>query len=164
MPTEKPKTSRELDVAAQFQSYISGVRKPTDTQSKPKQVQATLCACGAQNPMHNGYCTSCVKILKTRYDELLEQLAQVQTLHDDFNDAEVDRADEKLKLMKAKVEQFEIKICDAQMIDVLARYEQIADSEENRQLAENRVIVQAMQQEQQILIFKKQIEQDDYQK
>lgn len=50
------------------------------------------------------------------------------------------------------------------MIDVLARYERIADSEENRQLAEKRVIVQAMQQEQQILIFKKQIEQEDYQK
>ena len=95
--------------------------------------------------MHNGYCTNCVRILKTRYDELLEQLAQVQTLHDDFNDTEVDRAEEKLRLMKAKAEQFELKLSDAQMIDVLARYERISDSEEIRQLAEKRVIVQAMQ-------------------
>lgn len=65
----------------------------------------------------------------------------MQTLHDDFNDAEVDRAEEKLRLMKAKAEQFEIKLGDAQMIDVLTRYERIADSEENRQLAEKRVIV-----------------------
>jgi hypothetical protein len=72
----------------------------------------------------------------------------VQQLHDDFNDAEVDKAEEKLRLMKAKVEQFGIKLSDAQMIDVLAKHERIADSDENIKLVEKRVEVQAMKQEQ----------------
>ena len=66
--------------------------------------------------------------------------------------------------MKAKAEQFEIKLNDAQMVDVFARFEKIADSEENRQLAEERVRVQAMAQEQQILIFKLKIEEEDFAK
>lgn len=49
--------------------------------------------------------------------------------------------------MKAKAEQFEIKLNDTQMVDVFERFEKLADSEANRELAEKRVMVQAMKQE-----------------
>ena len=51
----------------------------------------------------------------------------------------MDKADEKLKLMKAKAEQYEVKLNDVQMLDVLGRFEKLADSEENRALAEKKV-------------------------
>jgi len=59
----------------------------------------------------------------------------------------MDFAEEKLRLMKAKAEQFEIKLNDTQMVDVFERFEKLADSEANRELAEKRVMVQAMKQE-----------------
>jgi isopropylmalate/homocitrate/citramalate synthase len=59
----------------------------------------------------------------------------------------MDFAEEKLRLMKAKAEQFEIKLNDTQMVDVFERFEKLADSEANRELAEKRVMIQAMKQE-----------------
>lgn len=59
----------------------------------------------------------------------------------------MDFAEEKLRLIKAKAEQFEIKLNDNQMVDVFERFEKLADSEANRELAEKRVMVQAMKQE-----------------
>ena len=37
-----------------------------------KQNEISICSCGNLNPSHRGYCTECVKKLKTRYDKLLD--------------------------------------------------------------------------------------------
>ena len=67
-----------------------------------------------------------------------------------------------MKLMQAKAEQYEIKLSDVQMLDVMDRHQKIADSEENRSFAERKVLIQSMRQEQSILLFKKQIEEEDF--
>ena len=72
--------------------------------------------------MHRGYCTNCVKKLKDRYDVLLDGYAELQEEADMFNKMDSDKADEKLKLMKAKAEQYEIKLSDVQMLDVMERH------------------------------------------
>lgn len=74
----------------------------------------------------------------------------------------MDKANEKLKLMRHKAEQYEIKLSDAQMLDVLDRHQKLADSDESRAQAERRVLVQSLRQEQEILLFKKQIEVEDF--
>ena len=131
--------------------------------AKNKQ-EIRICGCGELNPMHRGYCTNCVKKLKVRYDELLDAYAALQEEADDFNDADADKADEKLKLMKAKAEQYEIKLTDAQMLGVMEKHVKLADSDENRALAEKRVLVQALKKEQSILLFKQEIEEEDFEK
>lgn len=49
--------------------------------------------------------------------------------------------------MKQKAEQFELKLNDTQMLDIYERFEKLADSEDNRKLAEKRVLVQSVKQE-----------------
>ena len=131
------------------------------TKAKP---EISICGCGELNPMHRGYCTKCVTKLKKRYDQLIDAYADLQEEADDFNDADADKADEKLKLMRAKVEQYEIKLTDAQMLGMLGKHVKLADSAENRALAEKRVRVEALQKEQEILRFKHRIEQEDFEK
>lgn len=74
----------------------------------------------------------------------------------------MDRANEKLQLMKNKAEQYEIKLSDVQMLDVLDRHARLADSNESRAFAERKVLIQSLRQEQEILLFKKQIEIEDF--
>ena len=112
-----------------------------------KKEEIKICGCGELNPMHRGYCTNCVKKLRVRYDQLLDTYGELQEEADNYNDTDMEKADEKLKLMKAKAEQYEIKLSDVQMVDVMDRFSKLADSEENRAFAERRVKIQAMRQE-----------------
>ena len=82
--------------------------------------------------MIKGYCMTCIKKLKTRYDALLDEYAALQEEQQDYNTADNDKANEKLKLMRAKAEQYEIKLSDPQMFDVMERHQKLADTEENR--------------------------------
>lgn len=66
--------------------------------------------------------------------------------------------------MKNKAEQYEIKLSDVQMMDVLDRHQRIANSDESRAFAERKVLIQSLRQEQEILLFKQQIELEDFQK
>lgn len=66
----------------------------------------------------------------------------------------MDRANEKLQLMKNKAEQYEIKLSDVQMMDVLDRHARLADSDKSRAFAERKVLIQSLRQEQEILLFK----------
>jgi len=100
--------------------------------------------------------------LKSRYDQLLDEFSALQQERDDFNDCDLDKASEKLQLMKNKAEQYEIKLSDAQMLDVLERHQRIADTEESRGLTEQKVIINSLRQEQEILLFKQQIEIEDF--
>ena len=131
--------------------------------NKNKQ-EVTICSCGNLNPEHRGYCTSCVQKLKARYDKLLDDYSALQKEADDFNAVDLDKANEKLQLMRNKAEQYEIKLSDVQMLDVLERHQRLADSDESRAFAERKVLIQSLRQEQEILLFKQQIETEDFQK
>ena len=48
------------------------------------------------------------------------------------------------------------------MLDVLDRHQRLADSDDSRAMAERRVIAQSLRKEQEILLFKKQIEIEDH--
>ena len=50
------------------------------------------------------------------------------------------------------------------MLDVLDRHARLADSSESRAFAERKVLIQSLRQEQEILLFKQQIEIEDFQK
>ena len=54
------------------------------------------------------------------------------------------QADEKLRLLKGKIEQYELKLSDNQLVDVIAKHEAIANSEENRGFAEFKASVEAL--------------------
>ena len=53
--------------------------------------------------------------------------------------------------MRAKAEQYSIKLNDSQMLDVLDRYGKLTNSEENKAFAAQKVRVRAMQMEMEIL-------------
>ena len=129
-----------------------------------KTEEISICSCGNLNPQHRGYCTDCVTKLKLRYDQLLLDLEALQQEVDDFNVVDLDRANDKLKLMRNKAEQYEIKLSDVQMLDVLDRHSRLADTKETRAFAERKVLIQSLRQEQEIMLFKQQIEIEDFQK
>lgn len=109
--------------------------------AKKNEQEVNICSCGRPNPEHRGYCTECVTKLKARYDQLLDELEELEEEKDSYNTADMDKANEKLKLMRNKAEQYEIKLSDAQMLDVLDRHQRLAESDDNRDLAEHRVLV-----------------------
>jgi hypothetical protein len=61
----------------------------------------SFCGCGAKNPEHKGYCLECVAKLLTKLDAS-------KTEYDDFNDDKKALSEEKLAMMKAKAEQYQI--------------------------------------------------------
>ena len=48
------------------------------------------------------------------------------------------------------------------MLDVLDRHQRIANSDESIAFAERKVLIQSLRQEQEILLFKQQIEIEDF--
>lgn len=66
--------------------------------------------------------------------------------------------------MRAKAEQYSVKLSDAQMLDVLDQHQKLTDSEENKAFAEEKVRVQSMKQEMEIKMAKIQIEEEDFKK
>ena len=53
---------------------------------------------------------------------------------------------------------------DAQMLDVMNRHQRLFESEENRDFAEKKVELLALEQEQKLLLFKEKIETEDFEK
>ena len=90
--------------------------------AKKNANEISICACGALNPEHRGYCSECVRKLKARYDQLLTDFEALQQEADNFNKMDVDKANEKLQLLRNKAEQYQIKLSDVQMLDVLDRH------------------------------------------
>ena len=66
--------------------------------------------------------------------------------------------------MRNKAEQYEIKLSDVQMLDVLDRHQRLADTEESRAFAERKVYINSLNQELEIVLFKQKIEIEDFQK
>ena len=82
------KQEQEPDLVSEFKSLVS--RSAFKPSAPPKQKLAmsgalagknkqeiSICACGNLNPEHRGYCTECVKKLKARYDQLLDDLSEL---------------------------------------------------------------------------------------
>ena len=73
---------------------------------------------------------------------------------EEFNESESQDADEKLRLMRAKADQYNIKLTDVQMLDVLENHSKLANTDNRRSLAEKKVEFEAMKYEQQITLAK----------
>jgi hypothetical protein len=71
------------------------------------------------------------------------------------------QADEKLRLLKGKIDQYELKLSDTQLVDVIAKHDALANSQENRSFAEFRATVEALKQELSIAKARHAIELED---
>ena len=66
-------------------------------------------------------------------------------------------------LMKAKAAQFEVKLSDNQMMDILAQNERFFETDDHKELAALRVEIQGIRLQMQIKAELQQIEADDFQ-
>ena len=73
-------------------------------------------------------------------------------------------ADEKIRLMKNKIEQYELKLADKEIIDVIEKHSKLAQSEDNRTFAEFKSTVEALKQELAITKARNAIELEDLRK
>ncbi len=102
--------------------------------------------------------------LKATFDRYLEKFKQLQEEYDEYTGIDQTKADEKLRLMKNKIEQYEIKLSDNEILNVIEKHEKIAQSDENRNFAEFKVTVQSLKQEIEIARVKQDIELQDLKK
>ena len=124
--------------------------------SSKKDKGPNLCRCGAFDPEYKGYCEKCVKKLKTKFDYLIEKFNKLKAEYDDYNQADLGKADEKLKILKNKMAQYGA--VDVNMIDVMSKHEKLINSEESRAFAEFKVSVTSMRQELSIARAKQEME------
>lgn len=89
----------------------------------------------------------CVKKLKGRLDDLIAKYASAKEEFESYNSIDVEKANEKLKLLRAKADQYEIQMTDAQMLDVMEHHGRLINSDDSKKLAELKVKVQAEKQE-----------------
>ena len=113
-----------------------------------------LCACGETNPQHRGYCTNCVVKMKSKFDALIQKYESLKEEFENFNTIDAEKANEKLKLMRAKAEQYEISLNDAQMLDVMDHHAKLMGTDDRQKVAELKVEVMQEKQEQEMLLFK----------
>ena len=66
--------------------------------------------------------------------------------------------------MRNKIEQYELKLSESEIIDVIAKHEQLSKNEENRAFAEFKVTATSMKQELEIMRVKQDIELQDLKK
>jgi len=78
-----------------------------------------------------------VEKLKKKFDTLISKFNKLKAEYDDYNQEDLSKADEKLKLLKNKLEQFGN--VDANMMDIISRHEKLLSSDENRAFAEFKV-------------------------
>jgi len=102
--------------------------------------------------------------LKARFDAYLEKWQALKAEAENYNQQDSTKANEKLALMRAKAEQYEIKLSDVQMLDVMDAHSKLTSNEEQRKLAELKVEVMARKQELEILQFKMAVEAEDFAK
>lgn len=65
-----------------------------------------------------------------RFDTYLEKYAALKEEFESYNSKDVEKANEKLALMRAKAEQYEIKLTDVQMLDVMEAHKQLMSTED----------------------------------
>lgn len=118
--TTKSSTGRQPNIQKtpsfqqEFNKMVSGgvtSAQAQKEQAKKKQLQG-ICACGNPEPSFKGYCLECVQKLKQRFDSYLEKWATLKEEYENYNTQDAGKANEKLALMKAKAEQYQIKLSD----------------------------------------------------
>ena len=123
--------------ASLFSGFDSGPLSASTSASSTSRPQIRICACGSRSPRFKGYCEDCVKKLKKKFDTLISKFNKLKAEYDDYNQEDLSKADEKLKLLKNKLEQFGN--VDANMMDIISRHEKLLSSDENRAFAEFKV-------------------------
>ena len=108
-----------------------------------------LCACGSEEPIHRGYCGDCIKKFKNRFMGRLERFQALKEEYDNFNAADLGKADEKLRLLRNKLSQYDVTVSDEAggLADILAGHEKLLNSEEGRAHADFKAKVTALQTE-----------------
>lgn len=94
-----------------------------DKAKQEKLSKLNICACGKLDPKYKGYCLDCLKQLKETFDKYIEKFKVLSEEYDNYTGKDQTKADEKLRLMKNKIEQYEIKLSDGEMLNVLDKYE-----------------------------------------
>ena len=87
-------------------------------QEKKKNL-LDICACGKPETSYKGYCEECISKLKKRFDQLSDTFNRLSEDKKGFKEKDLVKAQEKLKLMKMKADQYDIKLKDCNMMNVL---------------------------------------------
>jgi hypothetical protein len=72
--------------------------------SSSKKAEIKVCVCGVADPQYRGYCHDCFKALNDRFKLYLERFRQVSDEYDQYASQDTKAADEKLRIMKNKIE------------------------------------------------------------
>ena len=131
-----------------LQQNVTGpVGSRSGTQAKKVEPALIICQCGSLDPKFRGYCRDCLTRLKATFDRYLEKFKQVSDEYEQYTGVDQKQADDKLRLMKNKIQQYEIKLSDNEIVDVLEKYQNLAQSSENRTFAEFKASVESLKQE-----------------
>lgn len=149
-PVRNPPTQSKEPTIDQFISSLatgSNLKpetKPRNAKEHQKQeALRNMCSCGGQATIR-GYCIECIQKLKSRFDLLAQKHAKLLEERSNFNTSDFQKANEKLQLMKAKAAQFEVKLSDNQMLDMLAQNERFFETDDHKELAALRVEIQGI--------------------
>ncbi len=141
-----------------------GDKAKLSTGSKPEQANKNVCICGDRDPQYRGYCRACLLKLKSTFDRCLEKFRLVQDEYDQYTSVDTKTADEKIRLMKNKIEQYQIKLSEFEIVDVIDKHQKLSQASENRSFAEFKAQVSALKQELAISKARHAIELEDLRK
>jgi len=68
--------------------------------------------------------------MKGKFDALILKYEALKEEFENFNTVDSEKANEKLRLMRAKADQYEITLNDAQMLDVMDQHSKLMGSDD----------------------------------
>ena len=68
--------------------------------------------------------------MKGKFDALILKYEALKDEFENFNTVDSEKANEKLRLMRAKADQYEITLNDAQMLDVMDQHSKLMGSDD----------------------------------
>lgn len=102
--------------------------------------------------------------LKATFDRYLEKFRTIQEEYDQYTTLDQKSADDKIRLMKNKIEQYEVRLADKDVVDVIDKHAKLSQTEESRAFAEFKASVEVLKQELAITKARHAIELDDLRK
>ena len=93
------------------------------------------------NPQYRGYCVNCVRKMKEEYDKRMEIFTKMSTEYEVYCGQDQSQAENKIRLMKNKIEQYNIKLNCHDMVNIFEKHQVLMGSEEAKTHAEFRVTV-----------------------
>lgn len=152
----KPK-KKEANIFAEFGT--GPLSATTASQSVSSDSGFNICVCGNVEAHHKGYCINCVKKHKERFDKLIKRFTELKEEYDKYNQKDLGKADEKIKLLQNKMSQYGIE--DKGLADIVSKHEKLLNSEESQQLTEWKIQIESMRSELKILSARQNMELDD---